>query len=110
MAHRVSGDGGAVTATGWIVCSSAVLKPNPQHREAAMSQPPESLVEYCFIITFSHRERDLMTFSGTYTPVLGMSRHDVFSTIRADHQRQLPSHFQSHCQVTFFSLERNELT
>ncbi|MFE2539994.1 hypothetical protein [Actinacidiphila glaucinigra] len=76
-----------------------------------MSHPAEPLVEYCFIITFSHREQDLMTFSGTYTPAPGMTRHDVYTTIRADHVRQLPSHIQSsHYQVTYFSLERNQLT
>ncbi|MFI8184241.1 hypothetical protein OG539_40450 [Actinacidiphila glaucinigra] len=52
-----------------------------------------------------------MTFSGTYTPAPGMTRHDVYTTIRADHVRQLPSHIQStHYQVTYFSLERNQLT
>ncbi|MFF7680004.1 hypothetical protein [Actinacidiphila glaucinigra] len=76
-----------------------------------MPHPAEPLVEYCFIITFSHREQDLMAFSGTYTPSPGMTRHDVCTTIRADHVRRLPSHIQSsHYQVTYFSLERNQLT
>ncbi|MDX2642801.1 hypothetical protein ACFYYN_30845 [Streptomyces sp. NPDC001902] len=74
-----------------------------------MAQPADPLVEYCFIITFSHRDQDLMTFSGTYTPAPGMTRHDVYNTIRADHVRQLPSLIQGYCQVSFFSLERNQL-
>lgn len=75
-----------------------------------MSHPAEPPVEYCFIITFSHRDQDLMTFSGTYTPAPGMTRHDVYRTIHADHQRHLPSILRDRCQVTFFSLERNQLT
>lgn len=72
--------------------------------------PAQPLVEYCFIITFSADYKNLRTFSGTYTPQPGMTRYDVYNRIHADHLLQLPSLIRSVCQVTFFSLEPNQLS
>lgn len=75
-----------------------------------MSNPEQPLVEYFFIIAFSHREKVAETFSGTFTPTPGMTRYDVYSRILADHEQRLPSLIRSYCKVTFFSLEPNRLS
>lgn len=64
--------------------------------------------EYCYIISFAAHTQ-VVSYSGTYVPPPGMTRHEVFLKIREDHLHMLSSRMQSVANVCFFSMEPNQL-
>ena len=63
----------------------------------------------CNIISFTAATK-VVTYSGTFVPTPGMTRHEVFLKVRQDHRHLVPGAMNLVApDVCFFSLEPNEL-
>nr|WSX52046.1 hypothetical protein OG409_25860 [Streptomyces sp. NBC_00974] len=60
-----------------------------------------------YVLTLQNRDRNICTATGTLTPELGSTRHDVFAQLRGDVVRKYPA--MANPAVVFFSLEPNQI-
>ncbi|MGK5448820.1 hypothetical protein [Streptomyces radiopugnans] len=80
------------------------MTPRTQQNTAPAARPQGS---HHWVMTLELPGRAMSTFSGTWTPPAGTTRHDVFTGIQADIARQNPD--MARGNVVFFSLEPNQL-